>query len=301
MSTGSPRSSSARTGRPALTDIDRELGQSIALGAEAAPRGRARRAFPAVPSWAGAVLGIIVIILVWWLVSVFFFTENHAVPSPYQVVVELFDDLKTGVFWKAIGNTGKAALWGFLWGNIIAFVLAFLVLIVPILDGLATQLAVVCSCIPLTAIGPIVAIMSPAGSHATSIFLAAISVIFTSVVGSILGLRAASQTQLDVVRAYGGSRLTQLFKVRLIAAVPSIMAALKIAAPAAFLGSVLGEYYLLGVDSGLGIQLLAAQSANDAPRLWALALICGGVAGLAYWIIGLIGKLISPWSSGGAR
>lgn len=284
-----------------MSDLERELGESLALEAETdtpAERRRLIGSFTSIPAWLGAVIGIVVIIAVWWLVSGVFFPQSQAVPYPYKVAVELVQDLSEGIFWKAIANTAAAAGWGFLWGNLIAFVLAFIVLIAPWFDGLATQLAVVCSCIPLTAIGPIVAIVTPIGSHATSIFLAAISVIFTSVVGALLGLRAASETQLDVVRAYGGSRLTQLVKVRLIAAVPSIFAALKIAAPAAFLGSVLGEYYLLGVDSGVGIQLLAAQSNNDSTRLWALALICAGVAGLAYWLIGLIGRLVSPWSSG---
>ena len=63
------------------------------------------------------------------------------------------------------------------------------------------------------------------------------SVFFTTVVGCLLGLRAAPRTSLDLVRAYGGSAWTMLRKVQLIAALPSLFAALKIAAPAAFLGA----------------------------------------------------------------
>ncbi|WP_022881145.1 ABC transporter permease [Gryllotalpicola ginsengisoli] len=286
------------------TELDHELGESIALDAETARgRGRARMlgSMRSAPPWAGAIVGIVLIVLVWWAISAIFFARSQAVPYPSSVAVALVRDLADPVFWSAIGNTAAAAGWGYLWGNVIAFALAFLVLLVPWLDGLATQLAVVCSCVPLTAIGPIVAIMTQVGSHATSIFLAAISVVFTSVVGALLGLRAASRSQLDLVRAYGGGALTELIKVRLVAALPSIFAALKIAAPAAFLGSVLGEYYLLNVDSGLGIQLLAAQSDNASVRLWALAFTCAGVAGFAYWAIGAIGRLVSPWSSGEAR
>jgi ABC-type nitrate/sulfonate/bicarbonate transport system permease component len=175
------------------------------------------------------------------------------------------------------------------------------VLLVPWFEGLSTQLAVVCSCIPLTAIAPIVTLMSPAGGRTTSIFLAALSVIFTTVIGTLLGLRAASETQLDVITAYGGSRWTQLVKVRLIAALPSILAALKLAAPAAFLGAVLGEYFLIGVDQGLGILLLAAQATAASVKLWALALISGGIAGIAYFVIGRISRLVTPWSAGDSR
>lgn len=287
-----------------MTDIERELGGSIALGVETA-RGRSRRsllgAIAGLPAWAGAVIGIVVIIAVWWLVAATFFHLTGSVPTPWQVARHLAAALVDPVYWSAIAATGGAALWGYVWGNLIAFFLAFLVLIAPWFDGLATQLAVVCSCIPITAIAPVVTMLSHPGSRATSIFLAALSVIFTTVIGSLLGLRAASPTQLDVVSAYGGGRITQLVKVRLIAALPSIMAALKIAAPAAFLGSVLGEYFLIGVDKGLGIMLLAAQASASPVSLWTLALISGGVAGLAYWIIGLVGRLVSPWSSGEQR
>lgn len=287
-----------------MTDAEQELGESLALDAETS-RGSVRRSLfstiAGIPPWAGAVIGIVAIIVVWWVVAVTFFRVTGSVPMPWQVAVHLAGALVDPVYWGAIGATGGAALWGYLWGNLIAFFLAFLVLVAPWFDGLATQLAVVCSCIPITAIAPVVTLLSHPGSRATSIFLAALSVIFTTVVGSLLGLRAASQTQLDVVSAYGGGRLTQLVKVRLIAALPSIMAALKIAAPAAFLGSVLGEYFLIGVDKGLGIMLLAAQASANSVSLWTLALISGGVAGLAYWLIGLVGRLISPWSSGEAR
>ncbi|GAA0992933.1 ABC transporter permease [Subtercola frigoramans] len=294
-----------------MTDLkmetEHELGESIAIDAETA-RGSARAGFlgslssmKSMPPWAGSILGIILIIVAWQFIAVTFFSVTGSVPPPFEVFGQLVADLTDPIFWNAIGVTATSAAWGFLWGNLIAFFLAFLVLVIPWFEGLSVQLAVVCSCIPLTAIAPIVTLLSPASSRTTSIFLAALSVIFTTVIGTLLGLNAASETQLDVVRAYGGGRFTQLRKVRLIAALPSILAALKLAAPAAFLGAVLGEYFLVGVDSGIGILLLAAQATAASVHLWAIALICAGVAGLAYFVIGRIGRLVAPWSAGDAR
>lgn len=289
-----------------MFDLETRAGRQAALEAEAAGASSRRRftgPIKSVPAWAGAVAGILVILVGWELVSLLFFRtisgRPGAVPPPASVAAQLGSDLTDGVYWNAIAETGLAALKGYAIGNLIAFFLAFLVLIVPWFDGLATQLAVVCSCVPVTAVAPIVVLLSPAGSRATSVFLAALSVIFTTVVGSLVGLRAASKTQLDVVRAYGGGRIAQLLKVRLIAALPSIMAALQIGAPAAFLGAVVGEYFLIGVDSGIGILLLAAQATASSVKLWAIGFICGGIAGLAYFLIGRLGRLLTPWSGGG--
>ena len=198
-----------------------------------------------------------------------------------------------------LSGTLASAGRGYVWGNLAAIVLAALVLLVPVLEPVATQMAIVTYCLPLVAIGPILVIVAgrdfPQGA---SVVLAALSVFFTTVVGSLLGLRAAPRTSLDVIRAYGGTRLTELRKVQLIAALPNLFAALKIAAPAAFLGAVLAEYLGSGGDQSLGRALIAAQTNSDAPRLWYLALVSGGVAGLAYAVIGAIARLVTPWSSG---
>ena len=49
----------------------------------------------------------------------------------------------------------------------------------------------------------------------SKVILAAISVIFTTLVGALVGLRGADRTSLDLIRAYGGGTWTQLWKVRL--------------------------------------------------------------------------------------
>ncbi|SER15387.1 ABC transporter permease [Microlunatus flavus] len=268
---------------------------AVGAGPVPVPRGRTG----GVPSWVGGVVGVVVIVVVWWVASRTLFTASGAIPPPGAVVAKLV----SGPTWAAtLGNlsgTLLAAAEGYLIGNVVALVLAALVLLVPRLEQVVTQMAIVTYCLPLVAVGPILVIVAgrdaPAGA---SVALAALSVFFTTVVGALLGLRAAPRTTLDVVAAYGGTRFTQLRMVQLVAALPNLFAALKIAAPAAFLGAVLAEYLGSGGDKSLGRALIAAQSNSDAPQLWFLALVSGGVAGLAYALIGLVGRLVTPWSSG---
>ena len=277
-----------------------EVAPSVVLGtpAGARPSRASGRSLSNMPPWVGGVLGVVLIVVAWALIAITPFGRNGSIPTPLAVAQLFGKAFGDSSYWTAIGATSLAAGEGYLIGNGIALVLALIVLLLPKTEGFATQLAVVTSCLPLTAIGPLVAIMSQAGTRVTSVFLAALSVVFTTVIGAILGLKSANRTQLDVISAYGGSRFTQIRKVRLIAALPSLLAALKIAAPAAFLGAVLGEYFLVGVDSGIGILLLSAQFYNDATRVWVLALTSGAVAGLAYFLIDRIGRLLTPWSAG---
>jgi ABC-type nitrate/sulfonate/bicarbonate transport system permease component len=253
-----------------------------------------------VPPWVGGVIGVVVIIVVWWVASVTLYQGSGAIPTPPSVVAKFFDAGQwSATLNNAAGTVGSAGL-GYLWGNVGAVVLAVIVLLVPQLEALANQIAVVTYCIPLVAVGPVIVIVAgrdaPSGA---SVVLAALSCFFTTAVGALLGLRAAPRTSIDLIKAYGGGTWTSLRKVQLISALPALFAALKIAAPAAFLGAILAEYLGSGGDSTLGRAIIAAQTQSDAPQLWYLALVSGIISGLGFVVVGLVARLVTPWTSTG--
>jgi ABC-type nitrate/sulfonate/bicarbonate transport system permease component len=194
--------------------------------------------------------------------------------------------------------TALGALQGFGWGNGLAIAVAILVLLVPPIELLATQLAILSYCTPLLALGPIILVVF--GGRTPTVFLAGMYCFFTTMVGTVAGLRSADRTSLDLVRAYGGGRWQWLWRVQLIAALPNTLAALKIAAPSAVLGAILGEY-LGGVDSGIGVALTAAQTAYNVPRTWGLALAAAALAGAGYAMVALVSRLLAPWLGQQAR
>jgi ABC-type nitrate/sulfonate/bicarbonate transport system permease component len=83
-------------------------------------------------------------------------------------------------------------------------------------------------------------------------------------------------------------------KVRLRASLPSLFAALKLAAPAALLGAIIGEY--LGGESGLGVAMIASEQSLNVERTWGIALVATAVAGLAYSLISFIGARLTTWA-----
>lgn len=257
----------------------------------------------ALPVWASGALGAAGIVLVWWVLGAIAQAQSGGsagIPTPPQVISS-FADSGWQFYWNNFSVTLAEAAQGYLWGNGIALVLSALVLVMPRLEGVVMQLAVVSYCIPIVAIGPllllILGIPTPGEPSSTAIFLAAMSVFFTTVVGALLGLKSADRASLDVVSVYGGSRLTQLRKVRLISALPATLTALQIAVPAAFLGAILGEY-LGKVEVGIGPAMIIAQQSLNAPRLWAIALASGVVALVAYLLVGLLTRASAPWAKG---
>ncbi|MBF0816023.1 ABC transporter permease subunit [Microbacterium paludicola] len=265
----------------------------------------ARPARRPVPAWVWGVAGVAGIVALWWVLAATVLSclgPNCAqpIPTPAQVLAETVQR-GWSFFAPQFGVTLAEAGLGYLWGNGLALVFAALVLVVPRLEGLVMQLATITYCLPIVAIGMVLIVMLPipqAGHPSlTSVILAALSVFFTTVVGSLLGLKAADRSALDVVTVYGGSRFTQLRKVRLIAALPAILNALQIAVPAAFLGAVLGEFFGK-VQAGVGRAMMIAQVDFNPPLVWALAILSGLVALVGYWIVGLVARAAAPWSKG---
>jgi ABC-type nitrate/sulfonate/bicarbonate transport system permease component len=129
--------------------------------------------------------------------------------------------------------------------------------------------------------------------------MSALSVFFTTLVGALLGLRSADAAALDLVRAYGGGHWQQLRRVRLVAALPTTLAALRVAAPAALLGAIIGEY-LGRVTEGLGIAMIISETQLNVARTWAIALVGGAVAGTAYGLTALVERYALPWAHAAA-
>lgn len=261
-----------------------------------------------IPGWLAGIIGAAVIITAWWVLSFTIYTPPAGttftpVPSPFVVFAQLFQD-GLAPYWGFFQVTITEALIGYGWGNGIALLLAATVLLAPRIETVVVQIAVVSYCLPIVAVGGIAIVVLGGAKEAgdpskTAIFLAALVVFFTTVVGALLGFRSADKASLDVVRVFGGGRFTQLRKVRLIAALPAILNALQIAVPTAFLGAVLGEY-MGATDRSVGITLIRLQGQLDSTRVWAVFILCAVVALIGYGLVGLIARFITPWVSGRA-
>jgi ABC-type nitrate/sulfonate/bicarbonate transport system permease component len=244
-----------------------------------------------LPSWAGGALGIAGLLVVWQIAGVAVFGHNGSVPPPTGIVHQVLHD-GWHFYQPNVSTTLQEAGLGWLWGNALAIALAMAFIVAPFMERVLLKLAVASYCLPIIAIGPIFQIVFHGATP--KVVLAALSVFFTTLVGMLVGLRSADATSLDVIHAYGGKAWQKMTKVRLRASLPSLFAGLRIAAPAAILGAIIGEY--LGGESGLGVSMINSQQALQIERTWGIALIATAVAGVAYGITALVGRLLTPWA-----
>lgn len=233
-----------------------------------------------------ALLGIVGLFVVWDLAARAF-SDAFVLAGPSDVIVYVIEN--HALMARALGVTLSNAAIGFVLGNLAAVLLALIALIWPRSEAVVTGLALFVFCLPLVATGPILRVFFGPGPW-PQILLAALAVYYTTLIPLLVGLRAVPATWFDLVRSYGRGRVATLVHVRMMASLPYLFAGLQIAAPAAFLGAMVGEF--TGAERGMGVLTIRAMRALDVDMTWALASIATAVAILVYLVIGWLAKLV---------
>lgn len=255
---------------------------------ETIPRRPARLTFARL----GGLIGVAFVIGVWELLARTVLASSLVVPTPFAVATQMWHDRHFYV--PHIETTLHESALGFLWGNAIAIAIGIVFVVAPPVEQSLIRLAIAVYCVPLLAIGPILQIIL--SGESPKIVLSALSVFFTTLIATMLGLRSPDRASLELVRVYGGGTWMALRIVRLRAALPALLAGLRIAAPAALLGAIIGE--LLGGTQGLGVAMVESQSSFEVTRTWGIALVTAALAGAGYAIVSLAGRILTPWASG---
>lgn len=253
----------------------------------------------------GTWIGLILILALWEL-SGRLLVDAFVLASPSETLRYLVEDWR--LMSRALGVTLSNAAAGFVIGNLAAVLLAGVAILWPRSERVVTGLALLVFCLPLVATGPILRVFFGPGPG-PQIVLAALAVYYTTLIPLLVGLRAAPDSWFDLVRSYGRGRMAALVHVRLMAALPYLFAGLQIAAPAAFLGAMVGEF--TGAERGMGVLTVRAIRALDVEMTWGLATVATAVAILAYLAIGAVARrvlleappviLAAPAASGRSR
>lgn len=236
--------------------------------------------------WRSPLVGSLLVILAWEVVARLL-ADSFVLAAPSQIIVYLAQNY--GLMGRALAVTLSNAAAGFVLGNLAAVILACIALIWPRSQTFVTGVALVVFCLPLVATGPILRVLFGPG-EGPQIVLAALAVYYTTLIPLLVGLKAAPATWFDLVRSYGRSGFSELLHVRMMASLPYLFAGLQIAAPAAFLGAMVGEF--TGAERGMGVLTIRAMRALDVEMTWALASVATAVAVLAYIGIGAIARRV---------
>ena len=218
--------------------------------------------------------------------------QTGAAGRTFPPISEVFeygiDPSRRSLFQRAIGATFQSAWRGFAIGTVFAVVIAGIGTLIPLLKEGIDRFAASVHAIPLIALGPLFIVAMSRANTPTAI--AALATYFPVYVASVSGFEAASRAHLDVFAVLGADRRTRFRRLQMPAALPAFSDGLRLAAPAAVLGAILGEWF--GAPRGIGILIVSSMQNFQIRQLWVAALLAALVSMVAFALFGALERFV---------
>lgn len=210
------------------------------------------------------------------------FTQPFQRNADYNLANYLFD--------QAIYTWTEAVI-GFAVGAAIGILLASIFVHSGLLERAFVPYVVASQTVPIVALAPL--IVAGLGRGLTSVVIIATYLTFFPVtIAMMRGLRSPDPRAVELMRSYAASKWDVYRKVRLPASVPYLFTALKIAAAASIVGTIIGEGPG-GVPQGLGKAILVfnQQYVTGPEKLWATIFVASIVGVLSFVAVRLAESL----------
>ena len=223
-----------------------------------------------------AVIGLVAVWQAWVSISGY---NAIVLPAPTDVARDLVTN--PGAYAGDTARTFGLALFGIAVGMSLGFVVAVLTWASSLIAGAISPLVLMLRSIPLVAVIPVVARLVGYGNKIVPIVTIMLA-FFPAYVMTTSGLRTASQTSRDLMRALGASRWTLLRRVLVPTAVPSLLVALRLCAASAVLAAMVAEF--LAGTNGLGRLFSTTRVRFETERAWGAALIATALSVLLFQV-----------------
>nr|WP_235890859.1 ABC transporter permease [Martelella alba] len=234
----------------------------------------------------------ILVLLVWQMAVFFLAPPPYILPPPLAVTDKLFSAHQT--LFAAALITLREILAGFVAGVGFGAATALMVVAWPRFGRLVWPVFVVLQSFPVFVIAPMLVLWFGFGLS-SKVVMTAIIVFFPVASSFADGLM---RTDLNVIRAArldGAEGFSLLFFIRLPLAVPALFSGLRIAAPLAPLGAVVGEW--VGAAGGLGFVMVQANARMQTDMVFAAMLILAAEAVMFRKAVDLAAPLFTRWAA----
>ncbi|MED5272501.1 MAG: ABC transporter permease subunit, partial [Candidatus Thermoplasmatota archaeon] len=145
--------------------------------------------------------------------------------------------------------------------------------------------AILLQTVPVVAVAPLIVLWF--GFEEKSVIIISLIIsLFPIINNTLLGLKSTSINLVELFDMHKASKLTQFYKLRFPAAIPNIIAGMRISAGLSVIGAIVGEF-IIGSGSeggGLGVQIIYAQAELETPLVMAL-ILTATILGFAFFSV----------------
>jgi NitT/TauT family transport system permease protein len=220
------------------------------------------------------------IFLVVWEASVRFAqTSPLVLPAPTAVMQSLWQGLSSGYLWPHIVYTLSEVVLGLFIGAFLGFMGGVILGESNWARKLLMPYVVFSQVLPKLALAPLFVMWFGFGMLPT-VMITALICFFPLLENTAACMQKVDKQQLELFRVLRASSWQTLWRLKLPAGLPTIMAGLRVAVVLAWVGAVVGEFMI--ASKGLGALIIAAQGSMDTPLMFAVLTIIA-VLGLIFY------------------
>lgn len=234
----------------------------------------------------GAIIGI----ALWWGIVEIFDVPDYVAPTPGAVFETLVNERT--LLLENLWPTAYESILGFAIGNVIAILAAIAFVHSRSVERSLFPVAVFIQTLPLVAVAPILILIFGQGP-ASKIIIAALIVLFPTLVNMVKGFHSISAQHLELFRVMSASKPETFWKARTFASLPFLFTSLKIASTTAVIGAIVAEW--VGAGEGLGYLIINATYNFQTGLLYATMIVASLLALSMFAIVTLIEKLVVRW------
>lgn len=238
-----------------------------------------------------ALRTVLVLLAVWQAVVWLLAPPRYILPDPIDVV-SLFGRQPCYLLDNTLVTLAEIAV-GFVTGTILGFSTALVAAALPRLGRLVWPLVLVLQAFPVFVVAPLLVLWF--GFGMTSKVVMTTVIIFFPVASAFAdGLRRVEPDILDATALTSATRWQTLIHIRLPLALPSLVSGLRVAAPLAPLGAVIGEW--VGASAGLGFVIVQANARMQTDTVFAAMTILAALALALRQAVDAFAPLLTPWA-----
>ena len=235
--------------------------------------------------------GCLAVLAIWQLATVSFDPPRYILPTPLAVAQALV--WRFSFLVENAATTGVEAILGLALGTMAGILSGAAVVGFPRFGALAWPVLLVLQAIPVFALAPLLVIWFGFGMT-SKIVMAALILFFPIASAFADGLRRTDAALVEVAELAGASRFQTFRWVRIPLAVPALVTGLRVAAPLAPLGAVIGEW--VGASGGLGFVMIQANARMQTEIMFAALALLAAMTLVLRLLVDAIAARLTPWA-----
>ncbi len=217
-------------------------------------------------------------------------------PSPGQVAKKLVEVVSNGTLWNHTLITLGEILLGLSLGMLIATLLGYAIAKSPTLEQAVAPYLVASQAVPIVAIAPLLVIWFGTGLT-SKVLISALIVFFPILINTIAGVRGVPEDLRDLMRSLHATPWQMFTKLEVPAAMPVLLAGLKVGATLSVIGAVVGEF--AGAKAGLGFMINLADGQYDTARVFVGVFALVVLALILYGAVAWLERRLLAWRQAG--